>query len=89
MMHAAITAAVQCALMLAGVPPIAAGLVPVAFYAGREHAQAEQRIIEQRFGSRRLMPWWGGFLADAWKLSAVLDVAAPAVVAVAIAFFSA
>ena len=42
-------------------------LLPVAFYAGREHAQAEYRWIAT-WGQRKRanMPWWGGFDPRVW-----------------------
>lgn len=83
--HAAITVALQCALIAAGLPPVAAGMVPVALYIGREQAQAEHRIIQQRFGRRALAPWWAGFTPAAWTRKAVGDVLGPIIAAATIA----
>lgn len=77
MIHALIAVAVQALLTLAGVDAWAAGAIPAALYAGREHAQAEYRIIKARYGRRAVMPWWGGFLPAAWNWKALLDVALP------------
>jgi len=45
------------------------GLLPVAFFAGREHAQAEYRwIAKWGDGRRENMPWWGGFDPRIWDV---------------------
>lgn len=81
MIHALITAALQITLMLLGVPALLAGAIPVAFYVGRELAQAEHRIIWAEFGnSRALAPWWVGFVQEAWTRKAVMDVVLPVAV---------
>ncbi len=85
MIHAVITLAVQLLLFWAGVDPWAAGAIPAALYLGREHAQAEQRIIAASFGRRGLMPWWGGFLPAAWNRKSLIDATAPAVCAAVLA----
>ena len=44
------------------------------FYAGREHAQAEYRWIENYGNGRRAnMPWWGGFDPKVWNLKSITD----------------
>lgn len=85
--HGIVAAVLAAGLYLLGLPPIAAGLVPVALYIGREHAQAEHRIIERKYGSRARMPWWGGFEPAAWTRDAMLDLAGPVIAAALIVFF--
>lgn len=82
MIHAGVTLLVALAAgFLAGYWD--AGLMAAAFYAGREHAQAEYRWIEHHGGGRRAnMPWWGGFDLKVWSLKSALDWALPVVVAV-------
>jgi hypothetical protein len=49
-----------------------------AFFIGREHAQAEYRVIEHFYeGKRANMPWYGGFEARAWNLKSILDFVLP------------
>jgi hypothetical protein len=58
----------------------------VAFFLGREIAQAEYRNIEHNYGGRRAnMPWWGGFQPRAWTSKGLLDWVLPAAVVVAVA----
>ncbi len=54
---------------------------PVAFYLGREHAQAEYRYIEAHGGHRADCPWWCGFAPSAWTLKGLLDFLLPLAVA--------
>lgn len=84
MIHAVIALAVQAILTLAGLDVWAAGAIPAAFYAGREVAQAEYRSIERHYGRRGLMPWWAGFMPDAWTRKAVIDVLLPAAACAAV-----
>lgn len=52
----------------------------IAYYLGREMAQAEYRIIQSRYaGKRANMPWWGGFQRKAWNRDAVLDWLLPTI----------
>jgi hypothetical protein len=49
-----------------------------AFFVGREHAQAEYRVIEHFYeGKRANMPWFGSFERRAWNLKCVLDFVLP------------
>ena len=50
---------------------------PAAFYAGREHAQAEYRYIEAHGGKRADCPWWCGFAPSAWTAKSLLDFLLP------------
>lgn len=57
---------------------LAATLVPVFFYIGREITQAEYRVIEQFYGKiRSNAPWYCGFELRAWNLKSVLDFVLP------------
>jgi hypothetical protein len=50
----------------------------VAFFVGREHAQAEYRVIEHFYeGKRANAPWYGGFERRAWSLKSILDFVLP------------
>ena len=52
-----------------------------AFFLGREHTQAEYRVIEHFYeGKRTNMPWYGGFEIRAWDLKSVLDFGLPIIV---------
>jgi len=51
-----------------------------AFFIAREHAQAEYRVIQTYYGSKRAnMPWYGGFERRAWNLKSILDFVLPIV----------
>ena len=51
----------------------------IAYYLGREMAQAEYRVIQRYYaGKRANMPWWGGFQRRAWNWDAVMDWLLPA-----------
>jgi hypothetical protein len=47
------------------------------YYFGREMAQAEYRVIEQYYGRRSKMPWYGAFERRAWNQKAILDFVLP------------
>lgn len=50
------------------------------FFLGREHAQAEYRVIEHFYeGKRANMPWYGGFERRAWNVKSILDFVLPIV----------
>lgn len=85
-MHALIALIVQLLCILIGLPAWGGGLVSIAFYLGREHAQAEQRIIQNRYAGRRAdAPWWAGFHPAAWNRAALIDLLAPAAATLAAA----
>ena len=64
---------------------LAGAMLGAGFFAGREHAQAEYRSIQQFYGGKRAnMPEWAGFMPRAWSKDAVLDLALP-IIAVSIA----
>jgi len=51
-----------------------------AFFLGREHAQAEYRVIQKFYdGKRANMPWYGGFERRAWDVKSILDFVLPIV----------
>jgi hypothetical protein len=57
-----------------------------AFFLGREHSQAEYRVIEHFYeGKRANMPWYGGFERRAWDVKSVVDFVLP-IAATSIAF---
>jgi hypothetical protein len=57
-----------------------------AFFVGREHAQAEYRVIEHFYeGKRANMPWYGGFEARGWDRKSLMDFVLP-IAATAIVF---
>lgn len=84
MIHAAITAGI-CALCLILKFPWALFLLPAAFYAGREIAQAEDRYIDSHGGKRDKCPWYCGIKKDAWTTKGILDCVLPLVVSVVFA----
>lgn len=62
----------------------AGGLAMCAFWAGREHAQAEARYIAGFVptGHRADMPWWAGYSPKAWNVdSFIFDLALPCLAA--------
>ena len=72
MIHAALSLAFCSLCFFLGLPwPVF--FWPVAFYAGREHAQAEYRYIEAHGRKRVSCPWWCGFMPEAWTLKGLLD----------------
>jgi len=56
----------------------AGALLAAGFYLGREHAQAEYRVIQKFYdGKRANMPWYGGFESRAWNVKSILDFVLP------------
>ena len=72
MSHSLITLAAVLAAFLFGWQWQAA-LVMAAFWAGREHAQAEYRWLTANKASRSLMPWYAGFLPASWHRDGLLN----------------
>jgi hypothetical protein len=57
-----------------------------AFFVGREHSQAEYRVIQKFYdGKRANTPWYGGFETRGWDRKSVTDFVLP-IVATTIAF---
>ena len=79
MIHAAITL-IFCVIILSFKLPVGLVLIPVAFYIGREHAQAEYRYIEAHGRKRANCPWWCGFMPEAWTMKGVMDFLLPIIV---------
>jgi hypothetical protein len=60
-----------------------------AFFVGREHAQAEYRVIQKFYdGKRANMPWYGGFEPRGWDMKSMLDWILPTVITMTIALLS-
>ena len=60
---------------------LAGAMLGVGFFLGREHAQAEYRVIQKFYeGKRANMPWYGGFEPRGWDLKSVLDFGLPIIV---------
>ena len=80
MVHVVITVAITIAAYFLGLH-VHASLVAACFYMGREHAQAEQRVINQRYINKRASaPWWCGFEYRAWTVKGILDWILPLIV---------
>ncbi len=57
---------------------LAGAMLGVGFFLGREHAQAEYRVIQKFYdGKRANMPWYGGFEPRGWDRKSVLDFVLP------------
>jgi hypothetical protein len=57
---------------------LAGVMLGVGFFLGREHAQAEYRVIQKFYeGKRANMPWYGGFEPRGWDRKSVLDFVLP------------
>ncbi len=80
--HAAIAA---IAALLFGLP---GAIAAMAWFAAREHTQAEYRWIETYGqGLRANMPWWGGFDLRVWrKVDPWLDMLLPAIACAAVLY---
>ena len=79
MVHGIITLVFCIAVLLLKLP-IGLVLIPVGFYIGREHAQAEYRYIEAHGRKRANCPWWCGFMPEAWTMKGVMDFLLPIIV---------
>ena len=59
---------------------MAGAMLGIGFFLGREHAQAEYRVIQKFYdGKRANMPWYGGFERRAWNVKSILDFVLPIV----------
>lgn len=77
MVHVVITAAITIAAYFFSLH-VYASLAVAWFYIGREHAQAEQRVISRHYDNKRTnAPWWCGFEYRAWTIKGLLDWALP------------
>lgn len=76
MIHALIALAFCVPCLLLGLPwPVL--FWPALLYAGREHAQAEERWMRARNLNRASSPPWAGFAPSAWTAKSLLDFALP------------
>lgn len=81
MTHALITAIWCLIFLFTNIHPTFYAL-PAIWYMGREFTQAEYRIIESKYDHKRAnMPWYGGFMPEAWTIKGVLDWVLPSLVA--------
>jgi hypothetical protein len=65
---------------------LAGAMLGIGFYLGREHAQAEYRVIQRYYaGKRANMPWWGAFQRRAWTEDAVMDWLLPTMAVLCVA----
>jgi hypothetical protein len=60
---------------------LAGAMLSIGFFLGREHAQAEYRVIQKFYeGKRANMPWYGGFEPHGWDIKSILDFGLPIIV---------
>lgn len=86
MIHAVVTVVIATCFYFIGAH-VEAAFTIAAFYAGREHAQAEYRTIYTNYGNKRAnAPWWCGFEPRAWNAKSMLDWLGPLAVAIASLF---
>lgn len=76
MIHGVITLVFCIAVLLLKLP-VGLVLIPIGFYIGREHAQAEYRYIEAHGRKRANCPWWCGFMPEAWTMKGIMDFLLP------------
>lgn len=83
MLHALITVGfITLSELLFGWGVVIGWLTSV-FFIGREHAQAEYRVIENHYGGLRGNgPWWLGFEPRAWTVKGIMDWVLPILVAI-------
>ena len=59
-----------------------------AFFVGREHAQAEYRVIQKYYdGKRANMPWYGGYEPRGWDRKSLLEWVLPSIAVIVVAVF--
>lgn len=76
--HAVFSLLMQGVVWLLTGNALAGMFFAIAFFFGREHAQAEYKAINMDFGGKRAnMPWYAGFNPRYWTLDAVLDLLSP------------
>lgn len=76
-LHLLAAAALQIGVGLATGNYWIGGIAAAAYYAGREIAQAEYRVIERFYGKRASMPWFGWVDARVWNIKSILDASLP------------
>ncbi|MGP7732919.1 hypothetical protein [Oceanimonas smirnovii] len=70
--HSIITLAAVLAAFLFNLQ-LEAALAMAAFWAGREHAQAEHRWLTVHKANRSRMPWFAGFLPESWSRDGLVN----------------
>jgi len=82
MIHSVIALVVVSVAYVLGIH-VYASLATACVYMGREHAQAEQRVISQYYGNKRAnAPWWCGFEYRAWTVKGMLDWVLPLIISI-------
>ena len=76
--HVLITIAVMIAAYLLGYSAVIAGALTVAYWLGREMAQAEERYMAMKRINRAMAPCCMVLKRDAWTTKGVLDWVLPA-----------
>ena len=76
--HTLATIAVMIAADLLGHSAVIAGALTVAYWLGREMAQAEYRYMSMHRANRDGSPWWMSLKREAWTVKGLLDWALPA-----------
>ena len=82
--HVLVTIAVMIAAYLLGYSAVIAGAMTVAYWLGREMAQAEYRYMSMHKTNRAGAPWWMSLKREAWTVKGMLDWALPAGAVVAV-----
>ena len=76
--HVLITIAVMIVAYLLGYSVVIAGALTVAYWLGREVAQAEERYMAMKRISRAMAPCCMVLKREAWTVKGILDWAMPA-----------
>lgn len=76
--HTLATIAAMIAADMLGYSAVIAGALTVAYWLGREMAQAEYRYMSMHRTNRAEAPWWMSVHPAAWDIKSVLDWALPA-----------
>lgn len=85
--HGLMAIAFQIAFGLVTGDFITGAAAGMGFFFGREHAQAEERIIKSKYGGKREnMPFLGGFERSAWNVPSFLDMIVPVIMTAAVYF---
>lgn len=78
--HALACVVAQLGSYLLTADSLIGGLIALAFFYGREAAQAQRKICDRMGASIKTSPWWWGLLPHDWSRDGRLDIAIPAVV---------
>ena len=82
--HVLVTIAAMIAAYMLGYSAVIAGAMTVAYWLGREMAQAEYRYMYIKRINRAMAPWWMSLKREAWDIKSVMDWALPAGAVVAV-----